>query len=517
MPEPISFSVTPLFTQLARRALPAVAALGMLAGCVSYRGIDPKAQPAEASGLAASQSLAQAAVANGQWPAAEWWKRLGDAELDQLVSEALAGSPNIRAAIAREDSALAAATVVGAQQGLGVTAGYDLTRQLLSQYGLVPQGFGGRWFTTNQLALNFQYQVDVWGRNQATLEASLGQAKAVEAEVQAARLSLSTAVVQAYIEMARNFEQADIARAVLKQREGLLSLAHDRLNAGLDSQIDVRQVEVSLPEARARIIQYEQAVEMGRNQLAALLGQGPDRGKRIARPQLAVSAMDTPLPSSLPADLLGRRPDIVAARWRIEATRRDIQSAKAAFYPNINLAGIVGLQSLVLSKFLSTQAEFTSFGPAVRLPLFGSGTLKGTLAARDADYDAAVERYNQLLADALREVVDQVDALRFTDQQGAELDRAMSLAEDSYRLAQARESGGLSGRLPVLSAEGQLLMRKSTLVDLRGLRLALNIGLVRALGGGYEPGNEQPPAPSAMSATNAAPVTSAAPATSAVR
>src|SRR6185369_14612303 len=261
MPEPISFSppfarhFAPHCAEWLRHARTAasVIAMGLLAGCVSYRGIDPKAQPAEASSLAASQSLGQAAVANGQWPAAEWWKRLGDAQLDQLVSEALAGSPNIRAAIAREDSALAAATIVGAQQGLGVTAGYDLTRQLLSRYGLVPQGFGGKWFTTNQLALNFQYQVDVWGRNQAALEASLGQVKAVEAEVQAARLSLSTAVVQAYIELARNFEQADIARAMLKQREGLLSLAHERLNAGLDSQIDVRQVEVSLPEARARI------------------------------------------------------------------------------------------------------------------------------------------------------------------------------------------------------------------------------------------------------------------------
>ena len=468
-------------------ALPgALAAVALLAGCVSFSGIDPKAKIGNASDLGATQALAGSRVTPGQWPATDWWTRFGDAQLDTLVREALAGSPSIRASLARVDGALAMATITGAAQGLGVTASYDSTRQLFSKYGLAPTGFGGRWFTTNQLALNLKYEVDFWDRNQSALEAALGQAKASEAEVQSARLSLATAVTLSYIELARNFEQLDIARATLAQREALLGLARTRLAGGLDSQIDVRQAESTLPEVRTRITQLEQAIALGRNQIAALLGKGPDRGRGIARPQLSDSAVNADLPSQLPADLIGRRPDIVASRWRIEASARDIQSSKAAFYPNINLAAVIGVQSLVLSKFLTADSEFTTYGPAIRLPLFSSGTLKGTLAARDAEYDAAVERYNQLLVDALRDVVDQMDALRFTDEQRTEIERAQALADDSLRLAKSRQAGGLVGSLPALVAEGQVLARRAQLADIRAARLSLNVNLVRALGGGNE-------------------------------
>ena len=314
-------------TRSLRAAALAVSTAALLAGCVSFSGIDPKAKIGNAADLAAAQALASARVTPGQWPSADWWTRFGDTQLDALVREALDGHPSIRAALARVDGAVAIATITGAAQGLGVTASFDNTRQLLSKYGLVPAGFGGRWITTNQLALNLKYEVDFWDRNQAALEAALGQAKAGEAEVQSARLSLASGVTLAYIELARNFEQLDIARATLAQREAVLGLARTRLTGGLDSQIDVRQVESTLPEVHTRITQLEQSIAMGRNQIAALLGKGPDRGRDIARPQLATSAVDTSLPSQLPADLIGRRPDIVASRWRIEASARDGEEA----------------------------------------------------------------------------------------------------------------------------------------------------------------------------------------------
>lgn len=482
------------------RAAALIAAAGLITGCVSHDGIDPKARVGNASDLEATRTLAGARVSTGQWPANNWWTRFGDAQLDALEQEALSGNPSIRVALARLDSAVAMATITGAAQGLGMTAGFDSTRQLLSHHGLVPAGFGGRWITSNQLALNLKYEVDFWDRNQSALQATLGQAKAAEAEVQAARLSLATAVALAYVELARNFEQIDIARATLKQREALIVLARTRLAGGLDSEIDLRQAESALPEVRTRIMQLEQAVALGRNQIAAMLGKGPDRGRDIARPQLAMNPAAATLPSVLPADLVGRRPDVVASRWRIEAAQRDIQSAKAAFYPNINLAAVVGVQSLVLSKFLSPDSEMAAFGPAIRLPLFSSGTLRGGLAARDAEFDAAVERYNLLLVDALREVVDQLDALRYSDEQGAELERAQALANDGLRLAGARESGGLAARLPVLLAEGQVLARRAQLADIRAARLALNINLIRALGGGLNDDAAEAMIPSGASA-----------------
>ena len=192
------------------------------------------------------------------------------------------------------------------------------------------------------------------------------------------------------------------------------------------------------------------------------------------------------LPSALPADLLGRRPDVVAQRWRVESARRDIEAAKGQFYPNVNLAALVGVQSITFSKLLATGSEIPSFGPALRLPLFDGGRLRGNLAAKDADYDLALEQYNQTLIDALREVVDQLASLRSVDAQRVQLDGALATAGEAYELALARYRAGIGSYLQVLAAEAPLIEQQSLQANLRAHELELSINLMRALGGGFE-------------------------------
>src|SRR5258707_9910552 len=199
------------------------------------------------------------------------------------------------------------------------------------------------------------------------------------------------------------------------------------------------------------------------------------------------------LPSTLPADLIGRRPDVVAQRWRVEAARRDIDSAKAQFYPNVNLAALAGVQSVSLSKLLDRGSEDPSFGAALRLPIFDGGRLRGNLAAKDADFDSAVAQYNQMLADALREVVDQLASVRSADSQRGEVEAALASAEEAYGLAVARYRAGLGNYLQVLAVETQVLEQRSLLADLRARELDLSIDLIRALGGGYEEASSTTP------------------------
>src|SRR5262249_3500130 len=141
------------------------------------------------------------------------------------------------------------------------------------------------------------------------------------------------------------------------------------------------------------------------------------------------------LPSVVPADLLGRRPDIVASRLRAEAASRDIASAKADFYPDVNLTALIGVQSVTLSKLFENGSRIPPMDAAFHLPIFDGGRLRGALAVRDAEYDAAVEQYNQALADALREVVDQLASMRSVQAQRAESDAALAAAEEAYQLA----------------------------------------------------------------------------------
>jgi NodT family efflux transporter outer membrane factor (OMF) lipoprotein len=189
----------------------------------------------------------------------------------------------------------------------------------------------------------------------------------------------------------------------------------------------------------------------------------------------------------VPAELLGRRPDLTAQRLRIEAQSHDIASAKAAFYPNVNLVALVGFQSLGAAGFLTSASRMASFGPAITLPIFDAGRLRANLAETNAGYDIAVEQYNQMLADALRDVVDQLASFRSVDEQRAQQSLAVATSRQAYDLALLRYREGIGNYLQVLATEAQWLSQESLDADLQARRLALSIDLVRALGGGFDP------------------------------
>ena len=464
--------------------VPAIVTI-VLGGCISSAGIVPQSTLNDPATLTAERPLGGTPLSPAAWPKKDWWNGFGDTQLDGLITEALTGSPTLSSARARVDAAVAAAAIAGARLGISNEIEAEVTRQRNSARGAGSPNLAGRSFNTYHLSANFSIDPDFWDRNREALNAALGRVKASEADAIAARLALSVAVARTYIQLAHDFDQLDIDKSTIAQRESVLTLARERLAAGLDSLIDIKRAESEIPLVRAQVMQREEAIALGRHQLAALMGKGPDRGSDIQPPRLRAMT-ETALPSTLPADLVGRRPDVVASRWRIEASRHDIESAKAAFLPNVNLAAYVGVQSIGFANLLRSGSQIFGLGPAVHLPIFGGTTLRGTLAARDADYDLAVEQYNQILVDALREVVDQVTSLRSIEAQRVEIEHGFAAADDSHQLILKRYHSGLSNRLVVLSSEMQLTARKAKLAELRARHLDASVSLIRALGGGFE-------------------------------
>ena len=454
-----------------------------LAACASpgERAAPPAQETAPAS-LAAARSLAGAPA--GEWPAERWWTAFGDPQLDALIDEALGASPTLAMASARIRRAQALIEAAVARGGYDLTGALDVTRQRFTATGIYPPPLAGSTQTTAQLSVNFAYELDYAHRNDAAIAAAHAEAFAAGADAYAARLALASGLARGYFQLQGLFALREVDRSELAQREKLVGLTRRRVAAGLDTEAQLARAQAAPPVLRAQLAQLEGAIALARNQIAALAGKGPDRG--LALEPAAARDAGPGVPQALALDLLGRRPDLAAARWRAEAASRGVEVAKAQFMPNVNLVAFAGLSSLGLDKLLEARSTIVGAGPAVRLPLFSTAGLRASLRGREADYDLAVEQYNALLVDAVREVADQVQARRAIENEGRELKAALDAVQRAYDLALARYKAGVSDLLSVLDAEGALFTERRAEADLRARALQSDAALYRALGGGYQ-------------------------------
>jgi NodT family efflux transporter outer membrane factor (OMF) lipoprotein len=458
--------------------LAALAASLVLAGCASFSGIEPHAamRSPESVGL----------DANGTGPAFraadDWWRAFGDDQLDALMTQALQGNPSLRIAQARLARAQAMSEAARANTLPQVNGSLNVTRQHFTKNGLYPPPIAGATVNTGDLGLQGSWELDFFGKNAAALQAAVGATRAAEADAQAARVLLTTNVARAYLQLARTNDQLAVAQRTLEQRQQSLQLVSDRVRAGLDTNLELRQSEGSLPETRQQIEALREQATIAEHALAALTGAG-NRDVVAKQPSLArLKAM--PVPTQLPSDLLGERADIVAARWRVEAATQNVRSAKAQFYPSINIAGLVGLSSFGLGKLLDMGSTQWSLGPAIHLPIFDAGRLRANLRGNTADLDAAIESYNASVLDAIRDTADQLASAQSIARQQAEQASAQQAAEAAYDIALQRYKAGLGTYLNVLSAETGVLAQRRLAVDLAARALDTQVGLVRALGGG---------------------------------
>lgn len=449
-----------------------------LSGCA---WVDPSHAPAAALDPA-RLGLQDTHIA---WPDDMWWQRYGDGQLNGLIDEALANSPSIVRAQARLDEANAALRRSNAALLPRLDADYSLSRQHYSNNYIYPAPLAGSVRSDNRLALDFSYEIDFWGKNRALLNAAVAQGSAAEVDAHAARLILAGAVVQAYLNLQNAFAQAKVLQDVIKQRANVLSITTGRLGAGLDTQVEVKQAESALAASRVELTRAETRIAQLRNQVAALVGAGPQRGSSITAANLVAPAGD--VPTSIPLDLLGHRPDVIAARWNAEAAAQETKAARAMFYPNVNLNAFAGVQALGTNNLLKASSFTTGIGPAVTLPIFHGGELNANLAGRRAQADLAIADYNQTVLDAVHQVADSLDALHMLSREREEQKTAREAIEAAYNVALSRYKEGLGNYLTVLIAQDSVMTQALRDTDLRMRAYQLDADLARALGGGYAP------------------------------
>jgi multidrug efflux system outer membrane protein len=467
----------------AKAVRPSVVLLSLLAvaGC----SIPPKP---DAPTLRSEAPLAGITAASGDWPQAQWWQRYADAQLDALEQKGIASSPSLDEAHKRFTTALRSIDVASAAGGASVQANAQVQRQRLSENGLIPPKFlGFTWYNQGDLSLQFQYDFDFWGKTRAAVAAAVDEAHAAEAERSAATLMLTTAIADTYFGWQADQARWAIAKDTVAALERNRHLAARRAASGIDAPDSVHEADVQVAQARETAAAYEGAARIRLAALAALLGIAPaDLPKLDPKPLPVITAA---LPDKVGLDLLARRPDIAANRWRIEAAMRRVDVARAEFYPDISLSAMVGLQSVDLDKLLTGASRMGGIGPALHLPIFGLGRLRAAYGVSQAQLDAAAAQYDASVVDAARDVATQALSLEQIDARRHERAQQLAAAQSMVETAAARVRRGVSDDRSLLAAQAQVLQQRDAATTLDAQAVSSEIALTKALGGGYRMDN----------------------------
>ena len=450
----------------------------MTSACASVPHLGPKPIPHAAADYASSRSLAGNSA---EWPGDGWWKHYSDAQLDQLISEGLSDSPDLAAAAARFRRAQGLAQAAGAKLLPTIDANASVSETNPSNNLGVP---GSGFNELGNVGLSFNFDLDLWGKNRAALRGAKKDADAARYDAQEARLMLTTGIASAYADLTALYAQRDSLESALDIRTKTLGLVKQRVDIGLDNDSALRLAEARIPQTKADLAATDEAIMLNKHAVAALMGQGPDRALTIERPAPGTLVAQG-LPANASIDLIGRRPDIAAARMRLEAAAERIKEARAAFYPNISISALAGFSSLGLGSLFGGGSAFGSVTPAISLPLFHGGSLQGQYRGRRGEYDEAVALYDGQVIQALRETADAVTSQKSLIDRLGQSRTALTSYEQALDLAQIRYKQGLSTYLDVLTAEESVVNARLVVAQLATRAFTLDVQLVRALGGGF--------------------------------
>jgi len=415
-----------------------------------------------------------------------WWRIYDDSSLEAAVDEALANNSDLLVAAARVDEARA---LLGEARSFfypRVDAQGSATRQRNSERVAFSPPGAPREFSTYRGALEVSYELDLFGRLSSSAAAARAELQASEASREAVRLALAAQVAKSYFALRSLDEQVALTRRTVALREEALGLQRKRLQGGVISQFELRQLEAETAVVRAQLPPLERDREREEVALAVLLGRTP---KQVFESQIRIKdAFDeTPgapaVPSGLPSELLLRRPDLVEAERRLAAANARIGVARAEMFPSIALTGALGSESSALSDLFSGPSLVWRLAAAVTQPIFAGGRLQARTEAAEARERAALAQYQQAIRSAFGEVRTALIAQsRARESYEAESARAAALTE-TLRLARLRYENGVASQLDVIDAERGLLAAQSARIEALRAHRAAVADLFRALGG----------------------------------
>ena len=475
------------------RNLLILTASSLLSACISSEGITPKSVLPVTDKINVGATI-QSAQQDANWPQAAWWKAYGDDQLNQLMQQAIKNNPTLAQAQARVRAATAISDQMNAINLPQITGTASVSRKRWpADYFYGPGALGGTTSWDNTSVLHLEYEPDFWGENTKQAEQALDKVQLEVAKARMAVLDLEVNLVRSYIMLSYHNAQYQLAQQIVHQYKDMLSITKTRLQAGLGTQIELNTAQTQLADSKMQLTKLQEAIELNQHEIAALLGKGPGMGEALRPTKLAVKPM-IQLPKAMPADLIGRRPDVVASRWLVASQNKGIEVAKARFYPDINLTAALGYMAVngsMLGLFSAPKLTY-GVGPALSLPIFDAGQLRGKLRETDAQYDAAVAIYKSSIINALKQLSDSVSKLNAAHQLAQNTHDAVTAAQQASQVAEAAYKKGLVNYMAVAQAHIKLYQQQA--LEQRSVAFQLSAyGMVAsALGGGLMSNADNP-------------------------
>ena len=471
----------------ARQLAAMFALVTTLEGCINGEGIKPETSLVDAGSLDAGRAL-KAENENTQWPSGAWWQEWHDPQLDRLMARVVAGNPSLGIARSRVTAAIWRTRELHANELPTINSSVDLERTRFARYDN-PSPPGGMNTWNNAAALDLSYDLDLWGKNRALEQGALDSVQAATMDMHFAKVELQTAVARTYNQLALDYALLDIYVAINDEKERNLDIATKRRTAGIGTEIDVSQANSEYYAGVADIQRTENEIAIARLQIAYFVGEGPGFGDSLSRPS-PPGKIQSGLPSSLPAEIIEHRPDVIAQRWRIAEAAESMKAVHADFYPDIRIAASASLASVApfggFFNFVNSDGLGHSIGVTGMLPIFDADRRRGRYGIATAEYDDAVLKYNDTVFAALQGVAQSVTSMHSLETQGVSAESALVSSRRAYQLAQTGYRGGLTEYLDVLVAQKVMLQQEINLTLIQSSWVDRWIVLMKELGGGAD-------------------------------
>lgn len=465
----------------------------LLPGCFRTT---PRAQPIELPSAALEAAITQedeGIIRTPELLPPDWWLLFGDPQLTSFIQTALERNPTLQKAQAAILSSIYDADRARAVLFPTLDWGADVSRQKLSENGYIPVGGKSKvpvYFTQYETELTLKYEFDIWQKNRNNLLAARGAVYAKIADEAFSRLQLCIAVARAYYNLQIDYRRLEILQGIVDSQEAYLNLIQQRTSNNLSNNINVNSTKFNLASYRQMLQQTQGDAAINENQLRALLAG--DFTDEINKIDIAKSPLpQVPVPDNLPLHLLSYRPDITSQLWLIESAGRRIDVAKAGFYPDFNIMALWGYQSIIWKDLFTQPSTYMNVDPAVSLPIFDGGRLLANLGTSEVNYDTAILDYNNLVLNAVREVLDGVALVRIAEKQLNEDRSRVNAEEQVFNLTNLRISQHIASKLDYLSSEQNLLLAQDQEMITLGNKIQSMLSLIKALGGGYTTCDEE--------------------------